>query len=153
MSTLAAHSPEVTASARSPLPVPAQRAAQPLASPEPSRSRGRLTLAATVVEKTAAQAAVEVAASRGRSGGFLGIGGGYDATSRPSVDVDLTADYADLEIKVGIGYPGSLRKATEEIRDHVTRRVGELTGVRVRSVDIDVTFVTLETDPDREELR
>ena len=105
------------------------------------------------MEKTASQAAVEVADSRGRSGGFLGIGAESDPAARPTVEAELAAEYADLEIKVGIGYPGSLREAAQNIREHVTRRVGELTGVRVRSVDIDISFVTLETDPDREDLR
>ncbi len=121
--------------------------------PSEPRGRGRLTIGAKVLEKVAGQAAAETAASQGRSGGFLGVGAEVDPSARPRVDVDLVAEYADLTIKVGIGYPGSIRAAAQDIREHVTTRVHELTGVRVRRVDIDITFVTLEARPDRQALR
>lgn len=119
----------------------------------PARSRGRLVLAERVVEKIAGQAAVEVAAASGRSGGFLGLGSGADATARPKVDVTLSAESADLAIAVGIAYPGSVRRAAQQVRDHVTERVESLTGVDVRRVDIDVTFLTVHDGPAREALR
>jgi len=106
--------------------------------------RGRLVLADTVVEKIAAQAASEVAGSSGRAGGLLGIGGHSDPTARPKVDVTLSADSADLAIEVGIAYPTSIRGATQRIREHVSRRVQDLTGVAVHRVDIDVTWLTLD---------
>ena len=100
-------------------------------------------IADKVFEKVAGQAASEVAASRGRSGGLLGIGSDPDADARPKVDVDLSADSVDLDVTVGIAYPGSLRNAAQRVRDRVSRRVQELTGVPVHRVDIDVTFLTL----------
>ena len=113
------------------------------------RNRGRLVMTKRVIEKVAGQAAAEVATTSGRTGGLLGIGATVDAGARPSVDVDLSAASADLSIKVGIRYPGSLRRAAQQVREHVTRRVEELTGVDVRRVDIDVTFLTLESGPRR----
>ena len=109
------------------------------------RLRGRLVLAERVVEKIAAQAAVEAGATSGRRGRVLGVGEA-DPDARPAVDVDLSAVSADLALKVGIAYPGSIRTATQQVREHVTRRVEELTGVDVRRVDIDVTL--LHTEPD-----
>lgn len=117
------------------------------------RRRGRLVLADRVVEKIAGQAAAEVATSAGRSGGFLGIGSEDDATARPKVDVTLSAESADLSLAVGIAYPGSIRRATEEVRAHVTERVETLTGVDVRRVDIDVKFLALSERPAAEALR
>ncbi|HEY5821280.1 MAG TPA: Asp23/Gls24 family envelope stress response protein [Propionibacteriaceae bacterium] len=116
--------------------------------------RGRLVLADKVIEKIAGQAAAEIGAAHGRSGGLLGIGAESDSQARPNVDVDLGSDSADLAISVGIAYPGSIRQATQQIREHVTQRVENLTGVRVRRVDIDVAFLaTPGTDGHREVLR
>ncbi|GAB2576246.1 Asp23/Gls24 family envelope stress response protein [Microlunatus antarcticus] len=117
------------------------------------RRRGRLVLADRVVEKIAGQAAAEVAATAGRSGGFLGIGSDADTTARPKVDVTLSSESADLAVAVGIAYPGSIRRATQELRDHVTERVETLTGVDVRRVDIDVTFLALADGPAKGALR
>jgi uncharacterized alkaline shock family protein YloU len=108
------------------------------------RRRGTLVLAERVVEKIAAQAATEVMATSGRSGGFLGIGSGADPQARPRVDVTLSAESADLALAVGIAYPGSIRRATQEVRDHVTERVETLTGVDVRRVDVDVTYLSVQ---------
>jgi uncharacterized alkaline shock family protein YloU len=123
------------------------------ADPRDARRRGRLVLAESVVEKIAGQAASEVNAAYGRSGGTFSFGTDADSDARPKVDVDLSADSADLAIKVGIAYPGSIREATQQIRDHVTSRVESLTGVDVRRVDIDVTFLAFAVDQPRKALR
>lgn len=110
------------------------------------RLRGRLVLAEKVVEKIAGQAATEVGAASGRSGRVLGIGGNADPDARPHVDVDLSAESADLALSIGITYPGSIRAATQAVREHVTRRVEKLTGVDVRRVDIDVTVLSIDLE-------
>jgi uncharacterized alkaline shock family protein YloU len=133
-------------------PRPAAAVAEISGRAEP-RLRGRLTLSEQVVEKIAGQAAAEVAVASGRSGGLLGLGSNADAAARPEVDVDLSATSVDLALKIGIAYPGSIRLATAQVRDRVTRRVEELTGVDVRRVDIDVTFLTADLDPRRRTLR
>jgi uncharacterized alkaline shock family protein YloU len=117
------------------------------------RRRGRLVLSDRVIEKIAGQAATEVVATSGRPGGFLGLGAETDANARPRVDVTLSAESADLALAVGIAYPGSIRRATQEVRDHVTERVETLTGVDVRRVDIDVTFLALSDGTPRQALR
>lgn len=114
-----------------------------------ARRRGRLVLAEKVVEKIAAQAAAEIGTTRGKSGGLLGIGADPDPAARPRVEVDLTAESADVEVAVGIAYPGSIRQTAQDIREHVTARVLELTGVPVHRVDVDVTFLTPPSDPAR----
>jgi uncharacterized alkaline shock family protein YloU len=123
--------------------------ASPAVGREQPRRRGKLVLAAKVVEKIASQAASEVSVASGRSGGMLGFGADADTDARPKVHVDLSAASADLAIKLGIAYPGSIRAATQQVREHVTRRVEDLTGVDVRRVDIDVFFLTLDTDDRR----
>lgn len=106
--------------------------------------RGRLVMGRNVVEKVASQAALEAVATSGRSPGLLGFGAKPDPRARPKVDAELSTNSADLAIAVGLAYPCSLRTATQQIRDHVTRRVEALTGVDVRRVDIDVTFLNAD---------
>ena len=119
------------------------------ASRDEMRRRGRLVLAERVVEKIAGQAATEVAAASGRSGGFLGIGADADASARAKVDVTLSSDSADLSLSLGIAYPGSIRRAVQQVREHVTERVETLTGVDVRRVDVEVAFLTTSDAPTR----
>ena len=57
------------------------------------RRRGSLVLADKVVEKIAAQAAREVAAVSGASGGFLGIGATPDPARNPYSDEAIEARY------------------------------------------------------------
>lgn len=115
----------------------------PVAPPAPvdgteRRQRGRLVLAKQVVEKIAGQVASEVSAAGGRSGGFLGIGTHTDLSARPKVDVELAGRTAALAIEIAVAYPVSIRQATDRVRDQVTHRVGQLTGVEVTRVDITV---------------
>ena len=106
------------------------------------RRRGTTVIAEKVFEKIAGQAASEVSTSRGRSGGVLGIGSQSDSDALPKADIELSADSVDVDLAIGITYPGSIRAAVQQVRDRVTSRVHELTGVPVHRVDIDVTFLT-----------
>lgn len=110
------------------------------------RLRGRLALTEKVVAKIASQAATEVSVTSARTGGMFGFRDKVDATIRPKVEVELSGETADLALAVGITYPGSIRDATQLVREHVTRRVEELTGVDIRRVDIDVAFLTDQVD-------
>jgi uncharacterized alkaline shock family protein YloU len=104
-----------------------------------ARSRGTLTLSDGVVEKIASQVVAEVSDTYGTSRGLLGWRDRVGSPVRPSVDVDLHADFVDLGVSVGLVFPVSLRAAADTIRDRVQRRVTELTGVPVRRVDIRIT--------------
>ncbi|GAB2577608.1 Asp23/Gls24 family envelope stress response protein [Microlunatus antarcticus] len=109
---------------------------------QPAR-RGRLVIADSVVEKIAGQAAAEIGTVHGRTGGVLGLGAHDDRSARPDVDVDVRGSFADVSVKVGVAYPGSIRKTTSQLREHVTRRVRELTGVEVHRLDVEVTFLSV----------
>ncbi len=125
----------------------------PIGADASPRRRGTLVVAERVLEKIAGQAASEIGTVSGRSGGFLGLGSDA-ARARPGVDVTLDGTSADLALAVGIAYPGSIRHAAAELRDHVTQRVEALTGFAVRRVDIDVTFLPVQDGtPRREALR
>jgi len=116
-------------------------AANPAAA-EQLRRRGTTVIVDKVFAKIAGQAASEVATSRGRTGGVLGIGSDADTNARPKVDVDLSSDSIDIDIAAGIAYPGSIRAAAQQIREHVSQTVLDLTGVPVHRVDLEVSFLT-----------
>lgn len=115
--------------------------------------RGKLVMAAKVVEKIAAQAASEVSAAGGTSGGVLGIGAKTDLSARPKVDVHLSGQTATVDVTVAVAYPTSIRKATDRVRRYIIDRVEALAGVQVTRVDIDVTAFHATDNPPREGLR
>jgi uncharacterized alkaline shock family protein YloU len=45
---------------------------------------------------------------------------------------------AVLWMRISVGYPAPIRDVTRRLRDHVRTRVGDLTGLDVRQVDIEV---------------
>lgn len=95
-----------------------------------------------VVEKIAGQAALEVSSAGGRSGGFLGIGAEADLRARPKVDVDLTGATASVVVDVAIAYPNPIADSAQQVRDQMMARVGELAGVEVSRVDVNITALT-----------
>lgn len=104
-------------------------------------SRGRLVLEKRVIERVASQAASESLAAGGTSGGLFGFGAKGDLSARPTASVELAGvgRSATLRLDLTIAYPAPIREATDQVREHVTYRVHELTGVQVTRVDITVT--------------
>ncbi|MGY4720234.1 Asp23/Gls24 family envelope stress response protein [Naumannella huperziae] len=112
------------------------------ASQIPAADRGRLRIDRRVVEKIASQAASEVSAAGGTSGGFLGIGARRDFDARPKVSVDLRGDSATIAVTCGVAYPAPLRETTDAVRAHVHDQVERQVGITVDRVDIDVAWLS-----------
>jgi uncharacterized alkaline shock family protein YloU len=109
---------------------------------------GVISINDRVVEKMAARAAVEIADAGAAAPRVLGrsVTGaaavGARATSltglpRSSADVDGSIVVLDLSISVR--WPASVPEVTSAVREHVRRRVSELTGLTVTEVSISVT--------------
>lgn len=103
--------------------------------------RGRTVLSRKVLEKVAAQIVVDETFAGGSSGGFLGIGARADLTARPDAKVELAGNVASLKVEVGLPYPVPLRQATDQLRDRISSRVSEMTGVEVRQVDVTISWL------------
>ena len=57
----------------------------------------------------------------------------------------LVGDRAEVRLRVAIGYPRSLRAASDAVRANVVERLRSLCGVAVARVDIEITALTTST--------
>jgi uncharacterized alkaline shock family protein YloU len=55
--------------------------------------------------------------------------------------VELAGNIAVLSVEIGLLYPVPLRQVTEQLRRRISERVNALTGVEVRQVDIEVSWL------------
>jgi len=56
----------------------------------------------------------------------------------PRVSVLIDGRLATVRVAIEVRYPAPIRQVTRRVREHVSDRVGELTGLDVRHVDIDI---------------
>ncbi len=109
--------------------------------------RGRLTIADRVVEKVAARAVAEVDRATGAPRTVLGQTVGRateDTPARTSAQVD--GDIVTVTVSMSVAWPAPVRDVTAEVRRRVVQRIGELVGLHVAEVDIDVpTLLTRHT--------
>lgn len=108
-------------------------------------SRGGLTIADRVIEKTAAQILKGLPGVGGTKSGRFGFGSNADLDSRPSVDVTLSGRSCTLEVELGLTYPSPITEATESVRRRLSTDVEALTGVSVRQVDVTVKWLKPHT--------
>ncbi|WP_410574786.1 Asp23/Gls24 family envelope stress response protein [Amycolatopsis sp. cmx-4-61] len=122
----------------------------PRTGPADPGERGALTIADSTVERIAAHAVAEVTGVGGAANRVLGITVGGETPDRSAkVSATVTAGTAALAVRLSIGYPQSVRDTTEAAREHLARRVEELTGLAVERVDITVTALHTETSETR----
>jgi uncharacterized alkaline shock family protein YloU len=114
---------------------------------------GMISINDRVVEKTAARAAIEIpdagaAASRflGRSmAGASALGArqtSLDALPKASADVD--GSLVNLDLSISVRWPASVPEVSSAVRENVSRRVSELTGLTVSEVTISVTALVTQ---------
>lgn len=90
---------------------------------------GRTTVSERAVQRIAARAAREVD----------GVESGV------TVDVRMSGDSAVLRVRLPIRYPLPVVRTAEQCRAHVIRRTGELTGVTVTGLDIEISAMVVES--------
>ncbi|WP_216694769.1 Asp23/Gls24 family envelope stress response protein [Dietzia psychralcaliphila] len=128
---------------RRPAPEPAavEEFAPPVEAPRPAAERGLTTIPASVVGRIAEQVASEYTHVGGAAGGLLGVGARRDFDSRPSATCDLYGTVAVLRLDVGVAFPVNLADTCRGLRQHVRERVGELTGLQVGRLDIEISWL------------
>jgi len=123
------------------VPVEAPPTGAELAPPE---QRGSTEIGDRVVERIASMAVAEVDDAHGPARRLLGLR--VPGVAAPKVTVQVDGHLATVRLAMSVRYPAPIRQVTRRVREHVTTRVGELTGLDVRHVDIDIpTLIT----PDR----
>ncbi len=102
--------------------------------------RGVTTIAPVVVEKIAARAASEVDGVGGvlRPGlsGMLPWAHSASPAGPASADADIDAATVAVDLTVNVLYPRPVGVVTAEVRDRVTRRLGELCGLQAKRVNV-----------------
>jgi uncharacterized alkaline shock family protein YloU len=105
----------------------------------PPETRGRTEIAARVLERIAAHAVTEVDQAGGAARRLLGVPLGRDtAQTAPRATAHVDGQLATLQVTMSVIYPAPIRQVTRRVRDQIITRVGELTGLDVRQVDIEI---------------
>ena len=124
---------------------------------------GQITVADGVVAKLAARAAIEVDGVGAAATRVLGkelSGGPMDKLGMrsselgalPACSAQVDGHLAFVDITISVRYPASVRQTAAAVREQITRKVGQLTGVEI--VDVDITVPALVRDlPSRTRVR
>lgn len=102
----------------------------------PAGQRGSTDIADRVVEKIAVGAVAEVDDAYGSARRLLGLR--MPGATAPRVTVQIDGHLATVRVAMSVRYPAPIRQVTREVRAHVMERVGALTGLDVRHVDIEI---------------
>jgi uncharacterized alkaline shock family protein YloU len=116
----------------------------------PASERGTTTMADRVIVAVAARAAAEVPGIGGAARRILGIPVDTQHADRaPQARATIAGDTVALHLRLSVIYPTPVRAATEQVRRHVTERVGTLTGKTVGVIDVTVVSLPLPVAPQR----
>lgn len=120
---------------------------------------GLISVADSVVAKLASRAAVEVddvgaAATRvlGKELTGDGLGGGLgklgmkrsEIGALPASSAQVDGHLAFVDLTISVRYPASVRQVAAAVREQVTSRVGQMTGLQIVEVDIKVPALVRE---------
>ncbi|MEO7060747.1 MAG: Asp23/Gls24 family envelope stress response protein [Lapillicoccus sp.] len=106
--------------------------------------RGRTVIEEAVLESIAVRASGEVPGVVVQAGSGLAkvIGHQY-----PKADADVAGTRARLRVDVAIRWPYPLADVTAQVRDSVTARLTELTGLTIDAVDVTAAKVVHDQRP------
>lgn len=107
--------------------------------------RGRTTIEDVVVEHIASQAALEV-------NGVTATGSDLEkliGRRLPKADAQVAGTRARVQLEIAAAWPYPLAALAAAVREHVTSRLVELTGLSIDGVDVDVARVIHPTEPER----
>lgn len=119
---------------------------------------GRIDVGSRVVEKIAAQAAIEVPDAGGAATRLLGRavpGSGHlglrssGLNSLPKVSADVDGQLGFLDVELSVRWPAPIGRVTEQVRQHLSSRLGELVGLQIREVNVHVVDLIGQTPPAR----
>lgn len=104
--------------------------------------RGRTVIKEAVLQRIAAQAATEVH-------GVADSGSGLDKVigrRLPKADARVAGTRARVAVGIAVAWPHPLATVAAGVREHVTERLRDLTGLSIDAVDVDVARVVRATE-------
>lgn len=107
--------------------------------------RGRTTIEDAVVEHIAAHAALEL-------NGVATTGSDLEkliGRRLPKADAQVAGTRARVQLEIAAAWPHPVAALAAAVREHVTSRLVELTGLTIDGVDVDVARVIHPTKPER----
>ncbi|MDT0548755.1 MULTISPECIES: DUF6286 domain-containing protein [Streptomyces] len=114
----------------------------------PPETRGRTEIADRVLERIAVRAVTEVDQAGGAQRRLLGMPlGRANAPPAPRATAHVDGHLATVAMTVSVAYPAPIRQVSRRVRERVAARIGELTGLDVREVDIDVARLSHPAAP------
>ena len=105
-----------------------------------------------MVEKVASQAVTEVDLATGTPRTVLGrtlLGRTPEPDpDRPArADAHVDGDLVTVAVTLAVQWPAPVRQVADEVRRHLSARIGQLTGLQVAQVDVDVTALVTGRRP------
>lgn len=110
---------------------------------------GSISVAARVVERTAAQLASTVPGIGAPGTQVLGVGRSADFADRPRLQVHIDGGRVNITIDCAVEYPRPLGPTADRIREVLIERLGELSGVPVGRVDVRIRRVVANLEARR----
>jgi uncharacterized alkaline shock family protein YloU len=105
--------------------------------------RGRTTVSGRAVERIAVRLIDECPEAGGTARRILGVSAGQAARESADVTARLHGTSAvSLAVRCSVPYPRPVARATAALREILTTRLAELTGLTVQRIDITVTELT-----------
>jgi uncharacterized alkaline shock family protein YloU len=110
--------------------------------------RGRLHIAPTVLEKLGVGLIAETDGVGGAARRVLGVALGSDTEDkRARVSATVDGAIALLDVRLSIAYPAPVGATCGRVRATLVERLGALTGLEIREVDITVAALTSSDAP------
>jgi len=116
----------------------------------PVEDRGRTTIEDRVIEIMAARITTEEHGVGGAARRVLGVAiTGEDSERAPQIEATIAGEVVSLRVRLSVTYPTPVHTVTDRVRRRLIDRIGELTGKRVRMVDVVVEAVHRPVSPGR----
>jgi uncharacterized alkaline shock family protein YloU len=123
---------------------------------DPAEPSGSIIISDAVIAKLASRAVLEVPDAGGATPRMLGRtipGAGHlgiretSLTTAPKASAEVDGAMAYVEVVLSVRWPASIRRVTEQVREHLRDRLHALTGLTIADVRITVTDLVTDTPP------
>ena len=108
--------------------------------------RGETTISPAVVQKITSKAASEVEGVQGVSSGLRRLTGRTEEDPDAKVKAEVEREHASVDLGISVRYPQPVASTAERVREHVVRRLQQLTGLVVTDVNITVHELVVGDD-------